>query len=134
MVLDTNVALDLWYFDDPRCRALHVAIERRRILVIANDAVADELADVLTRAPFATRADTVQQAWHRWVQNAAIVRDTAAPWRCGDPDDQKFLDLAWQTAAPALITKDRALLKLGRRAALDGLWIGTPECWSVAAG
>ena len=33
----------------------------------------------------------------------------------GDPDDQKFLELADECAADFLVTKDRALLDLGRR-------------------
>jgi predicted nucleic acid-binding protein len=37
--------------------------------------------------------------------------------RCSDPDDQKFLELAAATEAQALVSKDRALLKLRRRCA-----------------
>jgi predicted nucleic acid-binding protein len=34
---------------------------------------------------------------------------------CKDPDDQKFLELAFSSGADVLITKDRALLDLSRR-------------------
>jgi predicted nucleic acid-binding protein len=34
---------------------------------------------------------------------------------CRDPDDQKFLELARDCKASALVTKDRALLELARR-------------------
>jgi predicted nucleic acid-binding protein len=51
---------------------------------------------------------------------------------CRDPDDQKFLDLALACGARALLTRDRALLELGRR------WkkslpfaIVTPRAWAA---
>lgn len=34
--------------------------------------------------------------------------------RCSDPDDQKFLVLADVALADCLLTRDKALLKLGR--------------------
>ena len=39
---------------------------------------------------------------------------------CEDPDDQKFLELAWHARASHLVTRDNALLKLARRAAQSG--------------
>jgi predicted nucleic acid-binding protein len=52
--------------------------------------------------------------------------------RCDDPDDQKFLDLAFASAATALLTRDKALLRLSRAAARAKLWIGTPAGFSLA--
>jgi hypothetical protein len=40
----------------------------------------------------------------------------ALPLICRDRDDQKFLDLALLAGAPFLVTRDRALLDLGRQA------------------
>jgi predicted nucleic acid-binding protein len=37
--------------------------------------------------------------------------------RCSDPDDQKFIELAAAARAGALVSKDRAVLKLRRRCA-----------------
>jgi predicted nucleic acid-binding protein len=37
--------------------------------------------------------------------------------RCSDPDDQKFIELAGASGAQALVSKDRAVLKLRRRCA-----------------
>lgn len=53
--------------------------------------------------------------------------------RCSDADDQIFVDLALAQGARWLITHDRALLKLARRAGGRGLAIVTPTCWEVAA-
>jgi predicted nucleic acid-binding protein len=49
---------------------------------------------------------------------------------CKDKDDQKFLELARDADAQTLITKDKALLKLARKTARDGLFgIIPPEAW-----
>ena len=37
--------------------------------------------------------------------------------QCEDPDDQKFLELAWHARASHLVTRDKALLKLARQLA-----------------
>ena len=51
--------------------------------------------------------------------------------RCRDPDDQRFLELARDAGAAALVTRDRELLRLARRtmrmARFDVL---TPESWA----
>jgi predicted nucleic acid-binding protein len=53
---------------------------------------------------------------------------------CSDPDDQKFIDLAIAAGAHALVTRDKALLKLARRAAeRHGVRICTPAAWILPA-
>jgi hypothetical protein len=42
-------------------------------------------------------------------------RDEGALPKCSDPDDQKFLELALACGATALLTRDEALLSLGRK-------------------
>ena len=49
--------------------------------------------------------------------------------RCTDPDDQKFIDFALRSGASALLTRDRAVLKLARGARGRGLWIETAVAW-----
>ncbi len=52
---------------------------------------------------------------------------------CSDPDDQKFIQLAWAARASWLLTKDKALLKLARRTRKAGLFaIVTPQGWAHA--
>jgi predicted nucleic acid-binding protein len=48
---------------------------------------------------------------------------------CTDPDDQVFIDLALVAGARWLVTQDRALLRLARRAALRGVVIVPPARW-----
>jgi len=49
-----------------------------------------------------------------------------SPLACTDLSDQKFLDLAHTARADWLVTKDKALLKLARRARALGLQIVEP--------
>jgi predicted nucleic acid-binding protein len=58
----------------------------------------------------------------------AVPTEAAALPRCKDRDDQKFLELARDSAAHWLVTADKALLRLARRERLRGLFrILTPE-------
>jgi predicted nucleic acid-binding protein len=49
--------------------------------------------------------------------------------RCTDSDDQVFIDLALAEGARWLLTHDRALLKLARRAAVLGVLVQKPRAW-----
>jgi predicted nucleic acid-binding protein len=46
-----------------------------------------------------------------------------SPWRCQDPDDQIFLDLAFTVKPCILISKDNAVLKFAARAAKEDVLI-----------
>jgi predicted nucleic acid-binding protein len=52
--------------------------------------------------------------------------------QCSDRDDQKFLALAHAEGARWLLSRDRAVLKLARRAKHFGILISVPERWSAA--
>jgi putative PIN family toxin of toxin-antitoxin system len=130
VVLDTNVALDWLLFQEPAVSALATAVAARRMVWVATDAMRSELAHVLARGLAAVRradAAAVLAAWDTHV----VLRPTAPPHRltCTDPDDQKFIDLAISTRARWLISRDRAVLKLARRAAPLGLTIVRPAAW-----
>jgi putative PIN family toxin of toxin-antitoxin system len=129
-VIDTNVLLDFWVFDDSRVRPLRQAVEAGRFDCVRSAATDDELADVLQRPAFAARlaARAIDPAslLARWQASARLApRIFAAPWSCTDPLDQKFLDLASTARAGLLVTKDRALLRVGRKAQRLGLSIVT---------
>jgi putative PIN family toxin of toxin-antitoxin system len=127
-VVDTNVLLDCWVFDDTAARPLWHAIEAGRLACLRSAETDAELADVLRRPMFAPRlalrAATADALLAHWQARARLVeRVFSAPLGCTDPHDQKFLDLAASARAELLITKDKALLKLARRARRDGLAI-----------
>ena len=48
---------------------------------------------------------------------------------CRDPADQMFIDLALGNRPCWLVTRDKALLALRRRAAAQGVVIATPVQW-----
>lgn len=127
-VIDTNVLLDCWVFDDPLARPLWQAIEAGRLACLRSADTDAELADVLPRPVFAprlaARGADVTVLLARWQTVAQpVARVFAAPWGCTDPHDQKFLDLAASARADLLVSKDKALLKLARRARREGLAI-----------
>ena len=126
-VIDTNVLLDFWVFDDPVVRPLKAALESGRINALRSGDSVDELTQVILREKFNLAAEARFGALREWDRLATPVeRIFAAPIACSDPHDQKFLDLAYTARADWLVTKDKALLKLARRARRDGLLIVAP--------
>ena len=138
LVLDTNVVLDLFYFRDRRCDALAAALSAGRCQWVATEAMRDEIDHVVARGlhgDWPGSAATVQDAWRRWATMArAETPPPRARMRCTDPDDQKFIDLALQIGASALLSADRAVLRLARHGRLLGLEITTVERWSLRMG
>jgi predicted nucleic acid-binding protein len=134
LVLDTNVVLDWLYFRDPRCARLAALLEGGAARWIASPSMGAELRHVLVRdigRRGAGAVDATLSGWERW---ARIVEphDAAVPLalRCSDAADQKFIDLAWRSGASALLSADRAVLRLARRAAGHGLAICRLEDWT----
>ena len=98
----------------------------------------EELASVLERGSLPRRVRSTAEVladYDRWCTLHAALPPctTAAALRCADSDDQKFIDLGLALAgsggAALLLTRDRAVLRLARRAHAQGLWIGPPERW-----
>ena len=120
VVLDSNVVLDWLVFRDPSSQAVAAAITTGRLRWIATRPMLDELEHVLTRGSLASlqsNVDEVLARWHTWV--TPVEPAPVTPFRalrCTDPDDQKFIDLALQAGASALLSRDRAVLKLAGRA------------------
>lgn len=139
VVLDTNVCLDLFVFRDPRVAALEAALRTGAIAAVTRADCRGEWQRVLRYPQF--RLDDEGWASACAAFDALIPCAAAAPPadpdpalpRCRDPDDQKFLELAWETGARALITKDKALLALRRRLGRLGLFeVLPPEAWTAA--
>ncbi len=126
-VIDTNVLLDFWVFDDPAARPLRRAIEGGRVNALRSGDCIDEFTHVLLRDRFPLDNEARFALLRDWDRLATPVdRIFPAPLACSDRDDQKFLDLAYTARADWLVTKDKALLKLARRARRDGLLILGP--------
>ncbi len=134
-VIDTNVWLDLFVFQDARVHGLARALQHGDVLALRNHRTDAELQAVLQRPAFAARCDEpararLIQAWQGLARSADPETGLAAPWICRDPDDQKFLDLAFCAGANLLFTNDRALLDLARKASRSGLRILTAQAFA----
>jgi predicted nucleic acid-binding protein len=118
-VLDTNIVLDLWVFDEPQAAALRTSVETGSTQWLATAAMREELARVLAYPQIAKRlthhqlpAKVVLGHFDRWAQ---LLPDAPkAPYACKDADDQKFIDLAVQHTA-ALHSKDAQVLCMKKR-------------------
>jgi putative PIN family toxin of toxin-antitoxin system len=128
LVIDTNIVLDLWVFEDPAQAPLADALAAGRVEWIATAAMRDELARVLGYPLIARRLHA--QARHGAEVLAAFDARTRhidtlparAPCVCSDPDDQGFIDLAVAHRA-TLLSKDRAVLAMRKRLAAHGVTV-----------
>jgi putative PIN family toxin of toxin-antitoxin system len=134
VVLDTNVWLDWLVFDGNEVAALRAACAANSLQPVIDTPCLDELARVLAYPGFALDAEgrrqRLEQARRLSVPHeGAIAPDPALP-RCRDRDDQKFLALAHAARAGALVTRDKALLRLaGRARRRCGFDIVEPRGW-----
>ena len=135
VVLDTNVCLDLFVFDDPRCARLGQALRLGVIEAVGCAACEAEWHAVLEYPQLAldpARRAQAAAAFHALVRPvpAGTALDGPRLPRCADPDDQKFLALAARTGARWLLSRDRALLVLHRRCLREsGFAILSPQQW-----
>jgi uncharacterized protein len=133
VVIDTNAALDWLLFADPAAQALGDAVVSGRLEWIGTSRMHDELVHVLAGGLAARRGREpapILAAWRRHCTPQPMA--TAAPWRCADPDDQPFLDLAIAAGARWLVSRDKALLKMARRVRPLGLAVVAPARWTLA--
>jgi putative PIN family toxin of toxin-antitoxin system len=132
LVLDTNIVLDWLVFEEPALAALHDLVLEQRVIVLSNAQATDELARVLAyrelRLPALRRSDVIRR-YESYVTAAAMPEGFAMDRlllpvgfpRCRDRDDDVFTALAYHGRAAGLVTRDKALLKLKRRAARFGV-------------
>ena len=125
LVLDTNVVLDWVAFGDPRVRPIVAAIESGALRPVTSAACLAELRRALGYPEVKLDAAAQALALARYVAHAILfevpVSDAPANLpRCEDPDDRKFLELAWHSGASHLLTRDKSLLKLSRGVAALG--------------
>lgn len=122
LVLDTNIVLDLLVFRDPQAQPVSQGLQAGTLLWLATASMREELARVLAYPKLAPRV-----AFHRGAagqvlddfdRHVRLVEPAAkAPLTCGDPDDQKFIDLAVAHQC-LLLSKDYEVLRMRKRLAL----------------
>ncbi|MBU3600114.1 putative toxin-antitoxin system toxin component, PIN family [Polynucleobacter sp. 30F-ANTBAC] len=119
VILDTNILLDILVFDDQRAHPLRAALANQELDALATQHTLEELADVISRPQFSLDAkkqaevNLQWQAWSRLVQESDLQ---TAPWKCKDRDDQVFINLAFSFRPSTLISKDKMVLKIAKRA------------------
>jgi putative PIN family toxin of toxin-antitoxin system len=136
LVLDTNVWIDWLVYDDPAVAPLKSALREGQLQIVINKSCLGELGAVLNYPEF-DLAEVQKSRYLAEVARCTITCDdrraihAAALPRCTDPDDQKFVALAQDAPADWLLTRDKALLKLKRRLAAEGIRVGSPADWSA---
>jgi putative PIN family toxin of toxin-antitoxin system len=128
VVLDTNIVLDLWLYQDPATPALLKALENKSVQWLATPVMRDELERVLAYVHITQRLAlsqlTAEDILTHFDKNAQLMPIAPkAMFVCKDGDDQKFIDLAAQHKTQ-LISKDKAVLTMRNRMARLGVAVG----------
>lgn len=140
LVLDTNVVLDWLVFRNTALEGFQQAVSEHRVTVITHAPALDELRRVLTYPQCKLAIEQQQDVMSRYrtMSSEAALPDgfsldnlllpVGFP-RCRDCDDQHFLALTYHSKADGLLTKDKQLLRLRKRAARFGVSILGPTGW-----
>ncbi len=133
IVVDTQVIMDWLVFNDPRVQALATALGAGALRWLVAPAMRDEIRHVLGRGVAARYAPDLALIEARFDAHSEAVEAAEPSPRlvCRDPDDQKFIDLALARGARWLVSRDKALLTLAKRAKPRGLLILKPELWTL---
>jgi putative PIN family toxin of toxin-antitoxin system len=126
VVLDTNILLDIFVFNDERALQLKKALFDKATQFLASQKTIEEFVDVISRPLFKLDKQTQTAILAQWQSIAEQQDDSnlaSAPWQCQDPDDQIFLDLAYQLRPTILISKDNAVLQIAHKAASENILI-----------
>ena len=134
LVLDTNIVLDLFVYEDPATQALLRQLDAPGTRWLATDAMREELARVLSYPQIAKRllaralpADAVLAQFDRRADR--VPPAVKAPYTCKDTDDQRFIDLAVAHRA-VLVSKDAEVLCMAKRLARLGVVV--QRVWAPA--
>jgi putative PIN family toxin of toxin-antitoxin system len=125
IVLDTNIVLDVFVFNDAASAPLKQALEAGELDWLATQPMRDELARVLAYPQIVPRmnfyrltADDVLSTFDQYTRIAEVPAKASVT--CRDTDDQKFIDLAVAHNA-LLLSKDQHVLSLKKRLLAHGI-------------
>jgi predicted nucleic acid-binding protein len=136
LVADTQVVLDWLVFHDAAAQPLLHAVLAGRLRWLATAAMRAELGHMLGHPSLAPWPHDPEEALTFFDSHSTLAPEPAAPparrLLCSDADDQIFIDTALAHRARWLVTRDRALLRLRRKAFVRGLHIVRPAEWCEA--
>lgn len=134
VVVDTNTALDALLFGDAGVQLLMQAITTGAARWTACPRMREEFARTLGYSQLARWSPDAGRLLAAFDECVQFVDDPTASsplLRCKDRDDQVFIDLAIGVGARWLVTHDKAVLALARRARPLGLQIVKPGNWRL---
>ena len=140
IVIDSQSLLDWMVFRNPVCERWNAVLDGSPWQWIFTSEMKAEF-DFVAAKGFGERwpVDTAALA-AIWSRHARVVETpaelgAASRLHCTDADDQKFIDLAIAARAHTLVTRDKALLRLARKALeRHGVRVCRPEVWSAELG
>ncbi len=114
VVLDSNVVVSALLFERGQVAWLRAAWAEERCRPLVSVATVEELVRVLAYPKFRLTAVDREELLGDYLPftETVVVPEVPDLPRCADPDDQKFLALAYAGRASVLITGDQALLAL----------------------
>ena len=125
LVLDTNIVLDLFVYEDPATVPLRELLADAQVRWLVTPVMREELRRVLAYPQVVRRlearalsAETVLARFDARAQPMDVA--PKAPYTCKDADDQQFIDLAVAHSA-TLLSKDKAVLCMAKRLARQGV-------------
>jgi len=132
LVLDTNIVLDWLVFDNAFMSPLRYGVRSGRVMVLTHQPAIDELQRVLGYSVLKLNDARQAELLAEYLVSATpalmptefsldhLMLPPGFP-RCRDRDDQHFLALAYHAKADALVSRDKAVLKLTKRTGKFGL-------------
>lgn len=125
IVLDTNIVLDVFVFNDAAAEPIKQALANQKLDWLTTQPMRDELARVLAYPKIAARlvfyklsAIDVLAKFDNHTRLVDVAPKTSIT--CSDADDQKFIDLAVQHTA-LLISKDKDIISMKKRLLAFGI-------------
>jgi predicted nucleic acid-binding protein len=140
VILDTNIVLDLFLFQDPRTVPLREQLHSGQLDWRATQHMRNELERVLTypniTAKLTFYKKTAIDILANFDHHAQLTQAPAikAPYTCKDSDDQVFIDLAAALAQQnpkahiSLISKDKAVTSMRKRLEKLAIHVSMPRC------
>ncbi len=128
LVLDTNILLDVFVFGNPNGLRLWEIIRERKIKTCYGEDCLREFKAIIGQDRFAVPNERQSEILTEFTATAQMQPNPVdTPFKCRDREDQKFLAVAYASVPSVLLTKDKMLLKLNKRAKKLGFRIMKTE-------